>query len=268
MCQDNCKEGIAMDVKIDVLIIGSGIAALQAARLLGQQLQVQIVTKSSVDMSSSYRAQGGIAAVTKPEDNTAYHIADTLTAGEDHHEKKHVEALINDGTKIIQQFLMDDLPIDREASGAPALGLEGAHSHHRILHAGGDRTGQVFIDYLLKQLPSNVVINCYEMAYELLLNTDGACIGVLTQGTHGTKRYFAHHVIIASGGAGALYPSSTNYAINTGHLHSVRAQQSVIWSLCNFIQAYYGATAKQKDLSQKQFEELVGFLSMHSADQS
>ncbi|WP_107951736.1 L-aspartate oxidase [Lysinibacillus parviboronicapiens] len=205
-----------MDVKIDVLIIGSGIAALQAARLLGQQLQVQIVTKSSVDMSSSYRAQGGIAAVTKPEDNTAYHIADTLTAGEDHHEKNHVEALINDGTKIIQQFLMDDLPIDREASGEPALGLEGAHSHHRILHAGGDRTGQVFIDYLLKQLPSNVVINCYEMAYELLLNTDGACIGVLTQGTHGTKRYFAHHVIIASGGAGALYPSSTNYAINTG----------------------------------------------------
>lgn len=61
------------------------------------------------------------------------------------------------------------------------------------------RTGQVFIDYLLKQLPSNVTINCYEMAYELLINTDGACIGVLTQGKHGIKRYFAHHVILASG---------------------------------------------------------------------
>ncbi|EON71334.1 L-aspartate oxidase [Lysinibacillus sphaericus] len=205
-----------MDVKTDVLIIGSGIAALQAARLLGQQFQVQIVTKSSVDMSSSYRAQGGIAAVTKQEDKNTYHIADTLTAGEYHHEIKHVEALINEGTEIIQQFLTDGLPIDREASGKPALGLEGAHSHRRILHAGGDRTGQVFVEYLLKQLPSNVVLNCYEMAFELLINTDGACIGVLTQGKRGIKRYFAHHVILASGGAGAIYPSSSNYTVNTG----------------------------------------------------
>lgn len=216
MCQDNCKEGKVMDVKTDVLIIGSGIAALQAARLLGQQFRIQIVTKSSVYMSSSYRAQGGIAAVITPEDQTSFHITDTLIAGVHHHEKKHVKTLIEDGSKIMQQFITDGLPIDRQPSGKPSLGLEGAHSQHRILHAGGDRTGQVFIDYLLKQLPSNVVINSYEMAYELLLNTDGACIGVLTHSQHETKRYFAHHVIIASGGAAALYPCTSNYATNTG----------------------------------------------------
>ena len=216
MCQDNCKEGKVMDVKTDVLIIGSGIAALQAARLLGQQFHVQIVTKSSVYMSSSYRAQGGIAAVTNCEDRTSFHITDTLNAGVHHHEKKHVENLIEDGSKIMQQFVTDGLSIDRQSSGKPSLGLEGAHSHHRIIHAGGDCTGQVFIDYLLKQLPSNVIINTYEMAYELLLNTDGACIGVLTQDQHETKRYFAHHVILASGGAGALYPCTSNYGTNTG----------------------------------------------------
>ena len=216
MCQDNCKEGKAMDVKTDVLIIGSGIAALQVARLLGQQFHVQIVTKTSVDMSSSYRAQGGIAAVITSEDQTSLHITDTLIAGVHHHEKKHVETLIKDGSNIMQQFIADGLPIDRQPSGKPSLGLEGAHSQHRIIHAGGDRTGQVFIDYLLKQLPSNVIINSYEMAYELLLNTDNACIGVLTHSQHEIKRYFAHHVIIASGGAGALYPSTSNYAVNTG----------------------------------------------------
>lgn len=216
MCQDNCKEGKAMDVKTDVLIIGSGIAALQAARLLGQQFHVQIITKSSVYMSSSYRAQGGIAAVTNHEDQTSFHITDTLIAGVQHHEKKHVETLIEDGSKIMQLFVTDGLPIDRQPSGEPALGLEGAHSHHRIIHAGGDRTGQIFIDYLLKQLPSNVVINTYEMAYELLLNTDGACIGVITQDQQETKRYFAHHVILASGGAGALYSCTSNYGTNTG----------------------------------------------------
>lgn len=216
MCQDNCKEGIAMDVKTDILIIGSGIASLQAARLLGQYFQVQIVTKSSVKMSSSYRAQGGIAAVTSPEDHTSFHIADTLTAGEHHHENKFVDVLINDGMTIIQQLLLEGLPIDRQENGEPALGLEGAHSHQRIIHAGGDSTGQVLIDYLLQHLSSNVHINSNEMAYDLLLNTDGACIGVLTKSEKEIKRYFAHHVILASGGAGALYSNTSNFATNTG----------------------------------------------------
>lgn len=216
MCQDNCKEGRPMDVKTDILIIGSGIASLQAARLLGQHFQVQIVTKSSVKMSSSYRAQGGIAAVTSPEDHTNLHIADTLAAGEFHHEKKFVETLIKDGSTIMRQFLLEGLPIDRQETGEPALGLEGAHSHHRILHAGGDRTGQILIDYLLKHLPPNISIHCNELAYELMLNSNGACIGVLTKGEEGLKRYFAHHVILATGGAGALYPSTSNYATNTG----------------------------------------------------
>ncbi|MFJ5792857.1 L-aspartate oxidase [Lysinibacillus sp. NPDC093197] len=205
-----------MDVKTDILIIGSGIASLQAARLLGQYFQVQIVTKSSVKTSSSYRAQGGIAAVTSPEDHIKFHITDTLSAGEYHHENKFVDVLIQDGMTIIQQLLLEGLPIDRLDNGEPALGLEGAHSHHRILHAGGDRTGQILIDYLLQHLSPNVHVNSNEMAFELLMNTDGACIGVLTKSDKGIKRYFAHHVILASGGAGALYSSTSNYSTNTG----------------------------------------------------
>lgn len=216
MCQDNCKEGITMDVMTDVVIIGSGIAALQAALLLEKHFQVQIVTKSAVHVSSSYRAQGGVAAVTSEEDHVEYHVADTLKAGEYHHEKGHVEALIQDGAKIINNYLKSGLPIDRHSNGKPALGLEGAHSHHRILHAGGDRTGQIFIDYLLHKLSPKTKINCYEMAYELLLNTDGDCVGVLTKGRHGIKRYFAHHIILATGGAGALYSCTSNYPTNTG----------------------------------------------------
>ena len=207
---------MVMDVKADVLIIGSGIAALQAARLLAEHFQVQIVTKSSVNMSSSYRAQGGIAAVTSQEDHPTFHIADTLTAGEHHHERKNVEVLIEDGTKIIRDFLKEGFPVDRQADGAPALGLEGAHSYHRILHAGGDRTGQIMINYLLNQLSSTININCYETAFELLLNTAGECVGVLTKGENGTKRYLAHHIILASGGAGALYTCTSNYETNTG----------------------------------------------------
>ncbi|MEB2283019.1 L-aspartate oxidase [Lysinibacillus xylanilyticus] len=205
-----------MDVMTDVLIIGSGVAALQTARLLERHFQVQIVTKCSIKMSSSYRAQGGIAAVTSQEDHPKFHIADTLIAGEYHHERRNVEVLIENGTEIMSDLLKEGFPVDRQVDGSPALGLEGAHSHHRILHAGGDRTGQVMIDYLLRQLTSNIVVNCYEMAYELLLNTDGACVGVLTKGAKGMKRYLAHHVILATGGAGALYSCTSNFATNTG----------------------------------------------------
>ncbi|MEK5232983.1 L-aspartate oxidase [Lysinibacillus sp. FSL K6-0232] len=205
-----------MDVITDVVIIGSGIAALQAATLLEKHFQVEIVTKSEVHVSSSYRAQGGVAAVISEKDHIEYHIADTLKAGEYHHEQGHVEALIKDGVKIIDSYLKAGLPIDRHSNGKPALGLEGAHSHHRILHAGGDRTGQILIDYLLHKLSPKTKIHCYEMAYELLLNTDGDCIGVLTKGQHGNKRYFAHHIILATGGAGALYASTSNYPTSTG----------------------------------------------------
>ncbi|MCY9550015.1 L-aspartate oxidase [Lysinibacillus xylanilyticus] len=205
-----------MDVMTDVLIIGSGVAALQTARLLEGHFQVQIVTKCSIKMSSSYRAQGGIAAVTGQKDHPKFHIADTLTAGENHHERRNVEVLIESGTEIMRNLLNGGFPIDRQVDGSPALGLEGAHSHHRILHAGGDRTGQVMIDYLLNQLTPNIVVNCYEMAYELLLNLDGDCVGVLTKGAEGTKRYLAHHVILATGGAGAIYSCTSNFATNTG----------------------------------------------------
>ncbi len=216
MCQDNCKEGIVMYIKTDVLIIGSGIAALQAARILGKHFHVQLVTKSSIETSSSYRAQGGIAAVTAQADNVQDHIHDTLHAGTFHHMTSNVETLIKDGAQLIDELLQQGLPVDRHLNGEPILGLEGAHSHNRILHAGGDQTGKYFIHYLLNQLPPTVTINDYETAYELLLNKNGECIGALTLGKQGTKCYLAHHIVIASGGAGALYNCTSNFPTNTG----------------------------------------------------
>ena len=108
-----------MDVMTDVLIIGSGVAALQTARLLERHFQVQIVTKCSVKISSSYRAQGGIAAVTSQEDHPKFHIADTLIAGEYHHERRNVEVLIENGTEIMSDLLNEGFPVDRQVDGSP-----------------------------------------------------------------------------------------------------------------------------------------------------
>ena len=126
----------------DILIIGSGIAALQCARSLGPHFTVHIITKSTIYMSSSYRAQGGVAAVTTASDHVQLHINDTLEAGVHHHDMIHVESLIKGGATFIQSLIQEDLHFDKNKDGTIALGLEGNHSRHRILHAGGDQTGK------------------------------------------------------------------------------------------------------------------------------
>ena len=204
-------------IKKDVIIIGSGLAALQCARLLNNDLQIAILTKASVTTSSSYRAQGGVAAVISSSDSERAHIHDTLVAGEHHHVIKQVETLVHEGAAEVKQLLRKGLPVDRTADGHIALGLEGAHSAKRIIHAGGDETGKQYIDYFLQSLAPNIEIYEQQFAYELILNNSGQCIGVKTINEHNERMmFFAQHTIIASGGAGALYNVTSNFETNTG----------------------------------------------------
>lgn len=210
MCQDNCKEGTIMNIHTDIVIIGGGIAALEAARNLSCRFEVHIMTKSDVTFSSSYKAQGGIAAAIGGNDSTALHIQDTLEAGEFHHHEEHVKVLIENGSSLVKELLQEGFQADTKDSGEISLGLEGAHSKHRIVHAGGDATGKNLVDYIVGKLPPNVHIHPFEFAYELLLNSIGECCGVRVKTNSGEKSYFASYVILATGGAGALYECTSN----------------------------------------------------------
>lgn len=185
---------------VDIIILGSGIAALQTARLLPKHKHVLVITKGALRTSSSYIAQGGIASVTQPKDSFASHIADTLAAGVAHNYEPHVNNLVTDGKTALDALITQGFAIDAH------VGLEGAHSHHRIVHAGGDATGRHLTEHLINQLPSNVHIHTHELAYALLHNTAGDIIGVRTT----TQCYFAAQTIIATGGAGALYTYTSN----------------------------------------------------------
>lgn len=205
-----------MNIKTDVVIIGSGVAALQAARVLSKRFDVHIVTKSEITNGSSYKAQGGIAAVICKDDHTTLHINDTLVAGEHHHSEENVQTLIEHGRETIQQLINAQFPVDRKKDGMISLGLEGAHSKPRIVHSGGDATGKVLVDYLIGELPEKVNIHPYEFAYELVLNTAGECIGVKTKNNSEEKCYLASYVILATGGAGALYSCTSNCSNSFG----------------------------------------------------
>ncbi len=209
-CQDNCKEGKSMKIETDIVIIGSGIAALQAARVLSERYKIHIITKSDIRNGSSYKAQGGVAAVTSPDDHSTLHIQDTLDAGEHHHIQAHVNILVEQGKNAVQELVNQNFPIDRTEQGDISLGLEGAHSKPRILHSGGDATGKALVDYFIGTLPIHVKIHEHEMAYELILNTSGECIGVRTKGVSEDSTFFASYVILATGGAGSIYACTSN----------------------------------------------------------
>ena len=206
-----------MKVTTDVIIIGSGVAALQAAKFIGRQMTVHILTKTEITSSSSYYAQGGIAVVMDENDNIETHIQDTLDAGVHHHNHEVVDSLVKDGKESVHALIKEGLPVDRNIDGTIKLGMEGAHSNHRIVHSGGDASGRAIVDHLLLQLPSKVTIHEYELAYDLIVNIEGRCIGVKTKGINGQiTTYFASHIVIATGGAGALYPITSNRPSNFG----------------------------------------------------
>jgi L-aspartate oxidase len=203
-----------MEKEADVVIIGGGVAALQLARYLRPSFHVVIITKSKIRHSNSYKAQGGIAAVVSKTDRLDLHVRDTLVAGRYHQSTKEVGGLVKEGSEVVKELIKSGLPVDRNETGEVALGLEGAHSRRRIVHCGGDATGRHLIEFLLDRLPTNIEIVENELVFELLLTNDRSqCIGVAAKSVDGTvHRYFGRHVVLATGGAGALYPYTSNHS--------------------------------------------------------
>ncbi|MEK4028669.1 L-aspartate oxidase [Pseudobacillus sp. FSL P4-0506] len=207
-----------MDKQADVIIVGSGLAALQLAHHLHSTSHVIILTKTKIRQSNSYIAQGGIAAVIDKNDSIHSHIEDTLKAGRYHHFTEEVKRLASEGATAVRELIEGGLGIDRDENGQPSLGLEGAHSAKRIVHSGGDATGRHTVEYLLATLPANVEMIEGEMAYECLMSEDRSrCIGIKTKNKDGERsRYWSPHVVLATGGVGAVYPATSNQPTMTG----------------------------------------------------
>jgi L-aspartate oxidase len=139
----------------DVLVVGSGIAGLTAALRAARSSRVLLVTKGAIDASATARAQGGIAGALAPEDSPARHAADTLAAGAGLCLEDAVHVLCEEGPARIRELIELGVAFDRVGGDAEdpelpyAMGLEGAHSRPRILHAGGDATGRAIEEALV-----------------------------------------------------------------------------------------------------------------------
>lgn len=221
-------------MKTDFLVIGSGIAgltyAIKTARACPDKT-ILVVTKANADETNTKYAQGGIAVVNDMEnDSFEKHIEDTLIAGDGLCNKEVVEIVVKEGRERVNEIIEWGARFDKEKDGDYALGKEGGHSENRILHHK-DVTGAEMERALLetiKQLPNIQLANHYfivdiitqhHLGYLVTKSTpDITCYGVyaLNLNTNQIEIIQANITLLAAGGNGQVYRTTTNPSIATG----------------------------------------------------
>jgi L-aspartate oxidase len=208
----------------DVLVVGSGVAGLTAALHLREQgLHVTVVTKVNIDDGSTRWAQGGIAAVLDPLDSPAAHAFDTEIAGVGLCDPAAVRILVEEGPARVRELMRLGAAFDRHPDGSLMLSREGGHRADRIVHAGGDATGAEVQRALHDAVHHDPWIRLVEHALVLdLLRTArgracGLTLHVLGEGSaDGVGAILARAVVLATGGMGQVYATTTNPAVSTG----------------------------------------------------
>ncbi len=201
----------------DYIIVGSGIAGLYTALLAKEQGSVLVITKGSIDDCNTKYAQGGIAAAIGRNDSPELHFSDTIGAGAGLCDEEAVRILVNEAPARIAELVNFGVPFDT-LDGEIALTLEAAHSVPRILHAGGDATGE-HIEVTLSKRVRAAKIQVLEdsQATEILVEK-GKVRGIkgLDCRTGSAEEFECRHLILATGGAGQLFKFNTNSDIATG----------------------------------------------------
>jgi L-aspartate oxidase len=211
----------------DVIVVGSGIAGLTCALRLRQQVdRVLLVTKTVLNEGSTAWAQGGIAAALDPEDSPEEHLEDTLVAGVGLCDVEAVRALVTEGPQRVRELVALGAEFDRTDGGDIKLTREGGHHRDRIAHAGGDATGKEISRALIEALrrvlddPGIEVIE-HALVVDLLTDDEGRVSGttlhVIGEGQiDGVGAAYASAVVLATGGLGQIYASTTNPPVSTG----------------------------------------------------
>ncbi|MBN9655569.1 L-aspartate oxidase [Halobacillus sp. GSS1] len=220
----------------DIIIIGSGVAALQLARQLPADKNVIIITKSSLGHGNSRLAQGGIAAAIGDSDHPFYHFIDSVIAGQSMNNHQATLMMTEEAPQIIRELETDGCAFDYEEQGILALGKEGAHTQNRIIHGGGDQTGKVLMDYLIQSLPQHVEIFENHYVFELMTSEEGCCFGVKSKDASGIHEFHAPHTVLATGGCGQLYASTSNAPSVTGDGMALAYQAGAELADMEFIQ--------------------------------
>lgn len=217
--------------KFDFLIIGSGIAGMSFALKVAAKGRVALICKTELEEANTYFAQGGIASVTNTlVDNFEKHIEDTMIAGDWLSDRTAVEKVVREAPEQIDELISWGVDFDKNENGEFDLHREGGHSEFRILHHK-DRTGAEIQDSLIKAVKRHPNIEIFEnhFAVEILTQhhlgqtitrqtPDIQCYGayILNQATGKVDTFLSKITLVATGGIGAVYQTTTNPLVATG----------------------------------------------------
>ena len=203
--------------QFDYILVGSGIAGLYTALLAREQGNVLILTKGNIEECNTRHAQGGIAAPIGANDSPDLHFKDTIAAGDGLCNEEAVRILSTEAPDRIADLVNMGVPFDTQ-DGKIALTLEAAHSVPRILHAGGDATGEHIEVTLSKRVrATDIKVMEQYLATDILMEKGQAGgVRALNCRTGKLEEFSGRWIILATGGGGRLFRFNTNSEIATG----------------------------------------------------
>ena len=198
--------------RYDVVVIGAGVAGLAFTLRLPCRYRVALLTKGALGESNTRWAQGGLSAAIGPDDSPELHEHDTVIAGAGLCDSDAVHELVEKGPYAVEWLLSLGTNFDRDpATGEILLGREAAHSRRRVVHAGGDATGAEIERSLVTGVRAHPSVDILEGAFAIDLIVEvGRCTGVIIELGGDLVRIEASTVVIAAGGAGQLWSTTSN----------------------------------------------------------
>jgi len=229
----------------EVIVVGSGVAGMVCALSLAPR-RVTLITKTpELAGGSSYLAKGGIAAAMGEGDSPQQHAEDTLAAGAGLSDPERARVLAEDGVRYLQFLIDQGVPFDRALDGSLALAREAAHRHARVLHAGGDATGQVLVSSLAGQVlaaPSIEVLG-NTFACDLVVERGQVTGLVSINPERGMTLHRTHSVVLATGGTGMTWWHTSNPPEATGDGLAIAARAGAALADLEFVQFHPTALA-------------------------
>ena len=226
-----------MEIKTDVVIVGTGVGGVFSALNLPEDKQILMITKSDLESSDSFLAQGGICVLRDDEDYEGY-FEDTMRAGHYENRKESVDIMIRSSQEIIHDLIEYGVNF-AEKDGNLAFTREGAHSRPRILFHE-DITGKEITSKLLMHVKKrkNVQIHEYTTMTDIIVK-NGKCAGILAKTADGEEmKIYAQDTIFASGGIGGRYQHSTNFPHLTGDALDISRKHGIRLEHLDYVQIH------------------------------
>lgn len=232
-----------------VVIVGGGIAGLTTALHLAPKHPVLVLAQAPLGTGASTPwAQGGVAAALGPDDAADLHAFDTIQAGAGLTDPAIAAKATKAASGCIEHLLRIGTPFDRTNEGLLALGLEAAHSRRRIVHGAGDGSGRVVLESLMRAARATRSIEIRDdlKVIDLIGDEDGSVAGIVCVAATGGRDLVdvpARAVVLATGGLGALYASTTNPLGATGSGLAMAARAGAVLRDLEFVQFHPTAIA-------------------------